>query len=194
MVDLFFYLLFILLFLLLPIFIKAEGTFRPDKRVLYISIKWLGIKLLSIRVFLSDDIYISINKNKAKMLSKKKKHGKNSAILPFLFTAIHINDLNVSVYTSGDPSSLSIAISTCLQIINSFIGYLKNHNRLDKSKVLILPCYLNEQATVNFSICVYSCIALVIFSFAYTIWGEKYAKRSDRKHHGQDLRKPETNG
>ena len=184
--DFFFYSVLLLLLFLCPISVRSEGSFWLEKRLSVLSVRLFFIKILNIKLLFSEDgLYLSLNGKKGRSIpeSSSEKKEKKISLTAFL-DAIHVKNAMLTVYAGGDAASLSILLASMKESFGSVMGYLTERKRLDKCRITILPCYLNDQTTVNFSISLFSCAALILFVLAHTKKGEKHAKRSDRKYHG----------
>lgn len=118
------------------------------------------------------------HKDKERKGKEKKRRKAN------LFFALYFREIILTAYIGGDPQSVSLFLGGALISLDAALEYLDKIGRLDERKVRILPCYVGNQSTVNFSISVFSSIALLLSTLAHTTEGGKYAKRSDRKHYG----------
>ena len=166
MVDFFFYLCIVILFLLLPIPISAKGSFSLDRRVLTVKIKLFGIKIASINLLLSQEgVFVSLNGKKGKEIKNKKKKK------PFSFhplSAIVIKQLKITICAGGEAGGVSLALGSIKILLYNFVSYLKTNGRLDDGKIRIKPCYTSDTTTVNFSTRFFSSFAMAASAFIHT--------------------------
>lgn len=185
MVGFFFYAVIGLAALLLPVFVGADGAFSLDRKMFFLSIRLYGVRILSLKVFLDEKegILLSVNGKKGKPLSKRSGDGKEKKrnYLPML-SALIFTEIDIVLYVGGEPQTVSLTLAAIERVLFCAIELLPR--RPDDCRVEVLPCYVNSQATVKFSIKLFTSIILLLFHFAHTIKGEKDAKRSDRKFDG----------
>ena len=184
--DFFFYAVLFLLFLLLPLSVQSEGSFWLEKRICLLSIKIFSIRILRIRLLFSEEgITISLNGKKGKTIGKSDKNEKkNKRSSSALLKAIYLRNLTLSIYAGGDAANLSLFLAMLKKSILSGIKFLKSQKRADRCKITVLPCYVNDHTTVNFSISLFTCGALLMAALPHTNKGAKNAKRSDREFDG----------
>ena len=181
--DFFFYGVIGILFFLLPLFFSAEGTFRLENQTGVLFLKVLGIRVLRIRILLSEEgFFLSLNGKKGKKLPRKK--NKKSEIEFSPFDAIRIRSLDLSIYAGGSPEKVSMILGGIKSGTETFLSYLSATKRVDDWRVRVFPCYTDERGTVNFSIRLFTTVAFLLSAFTHTGKGEKYAKRSNRKSDG----------
>ena len=182
--NFFFYLVVLLLLFLLPIFVRAEGSFYSDRNYLFVRIFLFGIRILTVRLYLREGIYLSINNKVAKEI--KLETGKKTT-KPFnldWLNAIRSTKADLTVYAGGDPTALSLGIVSIMLILNSVFSARKASGGLDRYKLNVMPCYNSQRTTVNFSIELYTSIALFLSALTHTTKGERNAKRSNREYNG----------
>ena len=169
-----------ILFLLFPIFIQAKGAFSLDKKTLFVKLSLFGIKMLSVTLYFSPQgIEWSLNGKKGKILFLKERSG---TPMPIGLEVVRITYLRIDVYSGNDVAGTTCGMGVLFAILDPALGYLRSRKLLDRAAVRILPCYVNEQTTVKFSIRLFTGIALFLGGIIHTKRG--YAKRSHRKDHG----------
>ena len=186
--DIFFYLILSLLFTVTPLFVKAEGSFSADRKLLYLTLRFFTIKVITIRIFFDEDgPVISVNGKKGTVIhSKHKKKKKKHTVLEMYPQLIHIKEMKISAYTGGEITALSLAVGSILMFAEEGMYYLKRNGLLDKGTVRLLPCYIGERTTVNFSITLFTSIAQIFGMLVHTKKGRNYGKRSNREYHEQN--------
>lgn len=175
--------------LLLPIFIGVDGAFSVDRKLLFFIVRIFGLKILTIKFYFdeNDGILISLNGRKGKPISKKKtkgKSGKWKRDYTSLLSALTFTKIDFVVYAGGDAESISLFMGALNVVMQNVLSTLEKVP--EECKILILPCYVNDQVTVKFSIRFFSSVVVMLFALAHTTKGENYAKRSDRELDGQD--------
>lgn len=182
--DFFFYTVIILLFLLFPIPIGGQGTFDADRRIICVKLKAFFIKIISLKLYFAEGaVYLSLNGKKGKMLSLKKK-SKSSSLRFDPFAAIRIRFLTISLAIGGDPLVLSYTLGSMLGILSSLLSYAEDRGILDQATLRVIPALSDRSATVNFSIKLFTSIAMLLGAFGHTKRGEKDEKRSIGEYDG----------
>ena len=185
----FFYFIIGLLALLLPIFIGVDGAFSLDRKLLFVVLKVYGFKVLSVKIYFDEKqgVLISFNGKSGKQISKKSKNNKNNTTkrnyLPMI-NALFFTKIDLTAYIGGEPQTLSVALGLWQAITETILLSLPKNRTPQQMRVELLPCYVNGQATVKFSICLFTTLALLLFAFAHTTKEENNAKRSNRKFDG----------
>ena len=189
--DFFFYLAISLTVLLLPIFVSAEGAFDLDRRYLSVNLRLFGIKILSVKVYFSDDgAHLSINGGKGKPFAKKQKKSK-IPIKVDPIRMIRIRTLSLTLSVGGHPTTVSYALGAALSSLSGAFAYLEEQGVLDKATIRVVPHFSGESAKVIFSTKIFTSIAMVLSGLSHTTRGEKDEKRSIGKYDGQDAFRPE---
>ena len=154
-----------------------------DKKLIFIKIRLFFVKIIALKVYFAPDgLYYSINGKKGKPIRPKEKtEGKK---FPFDIHALHVTNMEVRVYTGGSLVGVTYLCAALLQMLYAAERYLSAENVLDRADLRVLPCFVNEQATVYFSIKLFTSIAKFLLSLIHTKKGVEYAKRSNREYHG----------
>ena len=184
--DFLFYLIIALLVLVFPIFVQLEGAFSYDRKNAFAVISLYGIKVLSVKIVFDDNqgVLLYVNgKEKLKNAKKfdQKKNVDVGVLYKTMLSAIYLRKVDVDLYAGGEPQTISLLLSSFRIFIFGLLSQVNAYRAIDETKVRILPCYVNDQLTVKFSIAVLTAPALIFFALAHTIVGKKYAKRSNRK-------------
>ena len=171
--DFFFYSVIALLIILFPFYVTVRGSIDVDRRIVGARIKLFGIKLLSIKVFFSDDgVFISINGKKGKEL-KTKRSDNNKKMRFDPVAAVRIRSLSLSVSVAGDPSALSFALGSALSALSAALAFLECRGVLDKARLRVIPRYSGGAMAVNFSISLFFSVAMLFGGLIHTTRGEK---------------------
>ena len=171
---------------LLPIFIRIEGGISLDKKTAFIMISLYGIRMITLRLFLDKEqgLLISLNGRKGRAMSTEKKRGMpKKDYLPLLYS-LFFTEVKVSLYVGGDVQGVSLILGAINVFSEQVIRLLTALRRIDNIKIRFLPCYVNDQGSVNFSIRLFTSIALILYGLAHTRKGDKNAKRINRKSDG----------
>lgn len=166
-----FYLAVILLFLLTPIVLSAKGFFDMDKRIVTIVLRLYGIKILCVKLYLSDDgISFSVNGKQGKQIEMKH----NGTLKRFdPIAAMRIRRFIVSVAVGGDPFAISVALGSVLSAANAVFDHLRSRGILDHALLRVVPRYSGDKMSVNFSIKILSSVAMACEGLIHTNRGER---------------------
>lgn len=178
MVDILFYTTVSILCLIAPIFLRVAGSFSLDRKVACITMRLFFLKVLTIRLYFHEDgVMISLNGKQGKPITVKREDRKKRGIFHPYIQMIRIKEIDLNVYASGEPSALSLSLSSILSAITAFLEYLKGIRLLDRSKVTILPSYISDQTTVNFSISFFTSPAQILAALVHTKEGKGLWKK-----------------
>ncbi len=174
--------------IVLPIFVGVDGAFSVDRKLLFFVVKLFGVKILAIKLFFDEKegILLSLNGKKGKPISTKQSEQTDKPKRDYtsLLSALTFTKTDVCVYVGGAAQTISLIMGFFNVLTESLVSALKKPP--EDCRIVLLPCYVNDQATVKFSIRFFTSVAVMLFALAHTTKGEKYAKRSDRKLDGQD--------
>ena len=169
--DFFFYITIPLLFLLLPIPVVGQGSFRSDKRTISLTLRVYGIKILSVLLYFSEKgIFLSLNGKQGKPIKPTDKP------ISFHFdplAAIRIRSLALTIAAGGEPVVLSSVLGIASGSISTFLSYLEARRILDRGSIRLLPRYTGEHSSVNFSIKIFTSLAMALGALIHTPRGEK---------------------
>lgn len=179
----FFWTVLVFLILLCPIFCAADCRFSLEKRILSVTLRLFGLKILYGKVFFDKNgLFFSIYGRKGKpILPKERKSGSG---ISFDLRALHFSSITVDIYAGGDLSAATYSLSAIIVALDAAMRYLESERLLDHASLRVLPCYINAQSAVNLSIRLFTSPIKFLSSFIHTKKGANYAKRSDRKDHG----------
>lgn len=182
----FFYCVVAFAVLLLPFFIGVEGAFSPDRRLFFVVIRLYGVRIVSLKIFFDEKqgISVSVNGRTGKTIAKrsnKKEGAPSKSYFPLLYALI-FTEIDLTLYVGGEAGRVSLYIAALDLVFEQALSVLPR--RPDKCRIEVLPCYVNDRVTVNFSIRFFTAIAPLLFAFAHTKRGVRNAKRSDRKSDG----------
>ena len=96
--------------------------------------------------------------------------------VPFDLSALHFTHLSIRAYVGGAVDTIGYVLASVLEAGEEIVRYLRSERLLDRAKIEIVPCYHGEQATVNVSIGVFSCIAKAAILLAHTKGRRKRCK------------------
>ena len=169
------------LILLFPFYAEITGHFSLPRKILILSVRLFGIKTVTLKIFFSEDgVYFSaFGKRGRPLIFKDKKTS-----VPFDIRALHFTSIKVRIYAGGETDATTYLLASLAEIFDVGMRYLREERVLDAGEVLILPCYVNKQSSVNLSMRFFTSIAMFFACFFHTKKGEKYAKRSYRRYHG----------
>ena len=179
----FFWSVVVLLILLCPIFIEADFRFSLEKRIISFTFRLFAVKVLYGKVFFDKSgLYFSLYGRRGKAVIPKQ--GKRGSSISFDIRALHFSSVTVDVYAGGDLFAATYVLSALIAVMDAAMRYLESERLLDHASVRVMPCYINEQSSVNLSIRFFTSPIKFLSSFIHTTKGANYAKRSDRKDHG----------
>ena len=176
-----------LLITLAPFVFRVDGNFCLRKKTAFVCVRFFRSRVFSLLLFFAPDgVYYSIYGKKGKPIGEKKKSKskKKKISVPFSVESLKFTDISVKCYIGGETDSVNCTCGALLAFIGSAMDTLEKRGLLDRGNLLVLPSYVSNQTTVNFSICVFTSIAKILSSFVHTKSGEKYAKRRDWEHNG----------
>ena len=194
MVDIFLYAISALLIILLPIFVRVEGAFSFERRLFFVSLRLYGIRILSVIIYFDQEgeIFLSLNGKKAKPIIRKSEERKDKADFLPLLEAIYLNEADLSLYVGGTPQSLSLILGALQIILNDLILSANARSPVEYCRIRVLPCYVNDQISANFSISLFTSPVLILAALMHTKKGVKHAKGSNRKFDGENIIRSQT--
>lgn len=170
-----------LLVVLSPIFLKAESFFSLDKKTAFCDLFLFGLRVTRIRLlFAKEGVFYSINKKNGVPIKLTDKPSN----MPVSIFTIRLLSFYADVNIGGDISISTYASYALIQIIDIIFSFFRKENLLDRGKVRVIPCYLNDQTTVKISIRFFTSVALFISGMIHTKQEVKNGKRSYREDHG----------
>ena len=101
-----------------------------------------------------------------------------------LLSAFYLSKTDIAVHVGGEPQNISLLLGSIRILLDDAMAYFNARRPIDASRIRVLPCYTADPITVKISITVLTSPALILFAIAHAIFGEKYAKPSDRKLNG----------
>lgn len=186
--DILFYTISVFLIILLPIIIRIEGTASYERRLVFLTLKVYGVRILLIILYIDQEgeLFISMNRKKAKQIMRNDKISKKKVNLNAFLTGIYLTKADVSLYVGGPPQRISLIMGAVQLILEYLILSANDRFPIEFCRIRALPCYVNEQFSANFSISIFTSPVLMLVALLHTKKGEKDAKRSNRKYDGEN--------
>lgn len=159
----------VILFFILPLFIRLDGVFNIDKDSLLITLRLWNIKILTFRAVIAEDkLLFSIN-NKPPKKKKKPKNKKRMYAPEIDRHSFYVSNFEFRLYHGvEDVNDTTYGCAAVITVLNSAIALLSSADMINSWKIQALPCYTRKQTMARFSINVLTNTLKVLLMFVHT--------------------------